>query len=280
MDTERLVVATDGGEASSAALEWAIQRSATVPMRIEVTTVSEDWLSLIFGAQGGFRPVYEKLVQDAIERVRIAAPDVPVASSVRDGVPSHQLVQASADADLIVVGNRKVGGVAGAVYGSLPLRLAAASACPTAVVPADWEPVAGPVVVGVGDNPDDRAAAEFAAREAQRTGSKLVVVHAWEIPPVVTIDVLGPRNVVPALEKAHSDILAKDVARLRDAHPGLEIEAIVQQGPAADVVAGHAKAASLLVVGRHGEGALEGFVLGSVSHGVLLELPCPVIVVP
>jgi nucleotide-binding universal stress UspA family protein len=52
------------------------------------------------------------------------------------------------------------------------------------------------------------------------------------------------------------------------------------QGAAAPALVAAAATAALLVVGTHGRGAVAGLILGSVSHDVLLNMPCPVIVIP
>lgn len=52
---------------------------------------------------------------------------------------------------------------------------------------------------------------------------------------------------------------------------------IVQAPPVAALVQ-TAEGADLVVVGSRGRGGLTRLLLGSVSHGVLQALPCPVIV--
>ncbi|MEE3703946.1 universal stress protein, partial [Pasteurella multocida] len=65
---ERVVVAVDGGSASTSALDWAIDRARSVDMRLEIITVVDvDWLP-----QSGAETVvleHERTVQDAARRV-------------------------------------------------------------------------------------------------------------------------------------------------------------------------------------------------------------------
>jgi len=83
-----------------------------------------------------------------------------------------------------------------------------------------------------------------------------------------------------ALRDANAEALATAAQRVRDNHPGLEVVEILETGPAAPVLVEAASQAELLVVGTHGRGSVGSLILGSVSHDVLLNLPCPVAVIP
>ena len=63
-----------------------------------------------------------------------AAPDMHV--SVVTGDPAVQLIAASLDADLLVIGSRGSGPVAQRLMGSVSSRVAHHAACPVVVIPA------------------------------------------------------------------------------------------------------------------------------------------------
>jgi nucleotide-binding universal stress UspA family protein len=69
-------------------------------------------------------------------------------------------------------------------------------------------------------------------------------------------------------------------ARVRAAHPGMEVMAHAVAGPAAKALAEACRGAESLVVGSRGRGGFAGLLLGSVSLRVLADACCPVIVVP
>jgi nucleotide-binding universal stress UspA family protein len=69
------------------------------------------------------------------------------------------------------------------------------------------------------------------------------------------------------------------VDELAARHPHLVISTSTPVGPAAPALAEEARDASLVVVGTHGRGILRRLALGSVSHDLLLNAPCPVAVV-
>src|SRR5512140_897093 len=98
---EKVIVAIDGGPASGAALEWALQRARSVPLTLELTTVVELGWSPVSGPEDEFQPVYERALAEATRRVEQAAPTLKKTSIVRRGVPVDELVRASADADLL-----------------------------------------------------------------------------------------------------------------------------------------------------------------------------------
>ncbi len=277
--TERIVVAIDGGPASTAALDWALERATALPVSLELTTVVELGWARAGGPEDDFQPVYERALAEATRRVERTLPQCKKTSYVRRGVPADELVRASTSADLLVIGTNKTGALAGAIYGTLPLRLAAHARCPVVVVPAEWTARAGSILAGLEDDGTADGALAFAAREAVRLGRVLDIVHAWAIPVTVAVE-YGAIFPFDDLRGAHATILADAAARVRAANPGLTVREVLEQGPAARVLVAASENAELIVVGTHGRGAVGGLFLGSVSHDVLLNLRCPVAVIP
>ncbi|WBM80288.1 universal stress protein [Cryobacterium breve] len=284
--TENMIVAVDGGPASAAALDWALTRlvartsggSSAEPIELELTTVVElGWSP--HDVAVSFQPAYERALAAAARHVEERMPGCRRTSYIRHGVPVDELVRASASADLLVIGSNKTGLLAGAVYGTLPLRLAAHAHCPVVVVPATWQPRIGPVVVGLDNDPAGTEALDWAADEAVRLGRGLRIVHSWSIPMTVAVD-LGATVPYEVLRAANAEALSTAAQRVRDARPGLDVVEILETGPAAAALVDASGQAELLVVGTHGRRSVGGLILGSVSHDVLLNLPCPVAVIP
>ena len=105
-----------------------------------------------------------------------------------------------------------------------------------------------PVVVGVDGSESALHAVRWAAREAERRGALLRLVHVCVLTPV-----RHPRQVAPPPASAPV-VVALD-------------EAAVSQ------------AARLVVVGRRGRGGFRDLVLGSTSQQLLHHATCPVAVV-
>jgi nucleotide-binding universal stress UspA family protein len=276
---ERVIVAVDGGPASRAALDWSLARAGTVPVHLELTTVVDLGWSPVRGPEDDFQPAYERALADAAAYADRSDAGVKTTSIVRRGSPVDELVRASVGADLLVVGTNKTGVLVGAVHGTLPLRLAAHAGCPVAVVPAGWSDGGDCIVVGVEDDATLDAPLAAAAAEAETAGLPLILVHAWSIPATLGVD-FGASVPFDSLVEAHSDILGRAVARITATHPDLTVTSQLMQGAAAPALVAAAASAALLVVGTHGRGAVAGLILGSVSHDVLLNMPCPVLVVP
>ncbi|MFP7760599.1 universal stress protein [Marisediminicola sp. LYQ85] len=274
---EKVVAAVNGGPGSRAALEWVIARSHEVPMSLEITTVVETgpWTSSF--TEEREIPAYERMLATAAALVSENSPGTKVQTTLRRGSTRHQLILASAGVDLFVIGTRESTGY---FSGTLRQQVAVGAHCPVIVIPADWTPSGGHVVVGVDDDDTSDVALEFAAAEAERLGCTLHAVHAWHIPPLVAAEFAGTgTDVITGFEAAESEVIDRAVAKITEHRPNVGVSAVTREGPAAAVLTGAARGADLLVVGTHRRGMLPGLILGSVGHDLLISLPCPVAIV-
>ncbi|MQM27939.1 universal stress protein [Glycomyces albidus] len=133
------------------------------------------------------------------------------------------------------------------------------------------------VVVGVDGSPSSREALEWAMRQAETTGAKVVAVQAWLAPTdYATGGLLIPEEQWVAEASGSLNAIVSQVAAAR---PQVPIEQRVVKGHPVTVLVDQARGADLLVVGSRGRGGFAGALLGSVSHHVLHRAPCPVAVV-
>src|SRR3712207_1256700 len=127
MDT--VLVAVDGSPASRAALDWALDRAGRTPTRLRLVTVV--WTGhASFTFDDEVEPLYERVLLEAQDHARSVVSGVEVTTRMLHGVPQVELVQESQGAAMLVIGTDKSSRMAGLVYGTLPLRVAARAHCP------------------------------------------------------------------------------------------------------------------------------------------------------
>ncbi|KUF12904.1 universal stress protein [Streptomyces silvensis] len=131
------------------------------------------------------------------------------------------------------------------------------------------------VTAGLDGSPESLAAAEWAAREAQRRNLPLRLVQAWlwrphDVPVTEELEVQR-RWALNSLQGAQELV--------SDKYPGLAITTQLVADPAPGVLLSEAEAAEMLVLGSRGRGAVAGFLLGSVGQQVLAHATRPVVMV-
>jgi nucleotide-binding universal stress UspA family protein len=139
------------------------------------------------------------------------------------------------------------------------------------------------VVVGVDDSDASQRALDAAAAWAAREHAALHVVRvahsasmeAWayaETAKAGTDDTHATRE--------HAEQTVTRLAdRARADHPQLDVTTEVLYGDPGQTLADLTVHAGLVVVGSRGHGGFTGLLLGSVSHRVIHEAACPVLVV-
>jgi nucleotide-binding universal stress UspA family protein len=222
-------------------------------------------------------------------RALTAFPELDVDCAVIAGSPGGALVDASATAELVVVGSRGLGGFSGLLLGSVGTQLAAHSHAPVIVMrPPDDPgslgvgPAHHPVVVGIDGIPDSRAALAFAFDEASARGVPLIATYAWwMLPPAGRGPMTPPHYDLVEAEEEARRLLAEAVAGWGEQYPDVEVTLRPEHSVNPTVgLLELSRKAGLLVVSRHGGNALTRLLLGSISDVAVREAECPVAVVP
>jgi nucleotide-binding universal stress UspA family protein len=137
-----IVVGVDGSAISQRALDWAAREAALRQAPLTVLAVHQVAVSNLTG-----RAMIAPEDAPEVEAARQAAQELtvkttsqldsqPSSVTVRavSGLPARELVSASQDADLVVVGSRGAGGFAALVMGSVSSQVVAHAACPVVVI--------------------------------------------------------------------------------------------------------------------------------------------------
>ncbi|KUN81514.1 stress-inducible protein [Streptomyces bungoensis] len=146
------------------------------------------------------------------------------------------------------------------------------------------------IIVGLDGSPESRAAADWAAREAELRGLPVKLVQVWEpIPePMAQAPLLGSETHQRWTGRGETDVpraegwgrIPHEAAEgLRLRHPGVEVTTERLTGSPAETLIEAAEDAELLVLGSRGLSGLGGFLVGSVGHAVVAHTERPVVLV-
>jgi nucleotide-binding universal stress UspA family protein len=278
-----VVVGVDGSESALRAVEWGAAEAARrgAPLRlVTALAVPSDHLVGHPGLGERFRDESEALARRALRTAAsaVSGAGVPVDTEVRVGFPVGTLVEEAHRAQVLVVGSRGRGGLAGLLLGSVAAALAAHAACPVVVVRQDAPGTSGgPVVVGIDGSPTSEAATAFAFEAAAARRARLVALHSWS--DVVVDPLAMPLVDREAVAEGERSVLAERLAGWSEKYPDVPVERVVVRDLPAHALVERSAEAQLLVVGSRGRGGAASLLLGSVSHAVLHRGHCPVAVV-
>ncbi|WP_137991116.1 universal stress protein [Streptomyces vilmorinianum] len=280
-----VVVGLDGTAESAQAAEWAAREALLRETHVHLVHAEEPppAATVPLVSADVQRQWAESLLSTTAAALRERHPGLSVTTRLLPGGAVSSLVAVGDEAELLVLGSRALGGVAGFVVGSVGLATVALVERPVVMVRAGDMPGAGgphgAVVVGVDVEQPGDAVLGFAFEEAARHGSAVRALHAQQLPlylglgPLVTSD---PRlTVAGEIERT----LAAMLEPWRAKYPEVEATSRLIVGSAGQELVREAAAADLVVVGRRTRRSSLGPHLGHVAHAVLHHSRAPVAVV-
>lgn len=138
----RIVVGVDGSPQSQAALDWAVEeaklRRGSV---LALTAWNYPYVSDALGQAwdyGVFQSDAETILEAELSRVRDEG--VQISGHTVQSNPASALVEASREAELLVVGSRGHGGFTGMLLGSVSAQTVHHAHCPVLVIRESGEP--------------------------------------------------------------------------------------------------------------------------------------------
>jgi nucleotide-binding universal stress UspA family protein len=235
----------------------------------------------------------EALQQRVLERARQKLCDLGAALLTRYGispgvraVAGDLLAELAMEADvrlsdLIVCGARGESFMRHILLGSTAERMLGKTKCPMLVVKQVAHEPYRTVLVPVDFSPSSLVAIRSARLLAPR--AEIVLLHAFEVPfeghlryASVDADTIRHYRVVArkeAVEKAHA------LARQAGLPPHSVRYVVLHGNPASCILAQEQEQnCDLLVMGKHGESALEDLLIGSVTKRILAESQCDVLI--
>ncbi|MGW3940359.1 universal stress protein [Streptomyces phaeochromogenes] len=290
-----VTVGLDGSNESLAAADWAAREAAMyeIPLRIVHAREQQPHDYVPFAGEPVPPPGTDRsarLLVEAKARLAHRHSGVRVTAELIAGRPVKALIAAAGEAEVLVLGSRGLGKVAGALLGSVALAVVARAERPVVLVhaaedtgqgrpPEAFEEPGGTtpyrdVVLGLDLCAPDDEVLEFAFDAASRRATRLRVIHGWggATSPSAPAGDAGP---------AQGGQTPDGVLRpWQDKFPGVEVTEEAVVGDAGAHLVEVARDASLIVVGRRNRTGSLGSHIGPVAHTVLQHAVAPVAVVP
>jgi nucleotide-binding universal stress UspA family protein len=272
---EGILVGYDGSSDSEQAVRWAAREARA---RRAVLTVCQAW-ALGYPAPmtdvtafDQARQFGEQILGRGERFARSIMGSLEVRTLLAPGTAAEVLCEQSAGADMVVVGSRGHGGLAGLLLGSVSSQVAAHAHGRVVVVRGHWRPaagyVAGPVVVGADGSAASLPAVTFALEEAALREVPLLAVCALA-------DCAGSFGEARRIEEEFGHAIAAAAKE----HAGVAVKRQISHGSPRSALLAAAAEAQMLVVGSRGRGGVRGMMLGSVSQAMVHHATCPVGVV-
>jgi nucleotide-binding universal stress UspA family protein len=299
-----ITVGLDGSPQSLAAADWAAREAQQREASLRLVHAFEPQPHTYAPLAGAFTPAAieaqrewaGRMLREAAGRLADRHPGLPISALTSTEQPVAALLSAAEDADLLVLGSRGLGSVAGFLVGSVALAVLARSERPVVLVrageraedehlpdaavdPSTATPYRD-VVLGLDvENPSD-AVIGFAFEAARRRAAGLRVIHGWTLPARYGYGEVLDSGLDAELAEQVRHRLTEVLEPWRDKFPGVDVREQAVVGGAARHLAHASRDAALLVVGRHSRRAPVGGHVGPVTHAVLQHATAPVAVVP
>ena len=134
----QIVVGVDGSASSKDALRWAARLAPSLGATIDAVVAWE--YPLVFGLDAGVPSAWnpdetaKEILEKSLEEVFGKDRPAGLVGGISQGHPTFVLLEASKEAEMLIVGSRGLGGFVGLLLGSVSSACAEHAHCPVLVV--------------------------------------------------------------------------------------------------------------------------------------------------
>ncbi|MEC4670789.1 MAG: universal stress protein [Nitrospirota bacterium] len=220
--------------------------------------------------------------EELLDRTAAALPvdSGPISRVHEIGFPSHVILETaqSAHSDLIILGARGCGPIKELVLGSVSHRVLLHAPCSTLVVKSPF-PTLRHILVTVEGQEDAAIILRALLSMPFREPVKMTVLTVWPHPRVPWLITLGQSQLLEEKALKNAQEMVDQIAGQFGAK--YQSTGTVGMGDPAYVILEQERILNpdLIVVGSHGRKGISRFLLGSVSHTLVHQARCPVLVV-
>jgi nucleotide-binding universal stress UspA family protein len=290
-----IVAGLDGSAESRAAVDWAAREAQRRGLPLRLVTA---WIWRPVDVPSAQEAEAQKqwalrLLNEARQDLLATYPDLPVSVEQVSDLAPRALLERAEGAEMLVLGSRGHGAVAGFLLGSVGQHVLVRAHVPVVLVRAHKSGAAqgaqaadedgGDVVVAIQDREEPaEELLTFAFAVAAARGATLRVVHAWSRPPVFAYN----PGAVPTgdedggMEARVEKELLEALMPWQQRCPQVKVVYDTDLAAAAELILQAARNAALVVVGRRTHRPALGMRVGPVTHGVIHHAAAPVAVVP
>jgi nucleotide-binding universal stress UspA family protein len=272
----RILIPTDGSENTRAAVAYALDLARQTDAKVTAISVNDiSNYAAIPGEHDAESPLYQAsqaAIGDAIEMG--AAKGVRVEGMIVSGIPKRDIVEASKDHDLVVMGTTGRTGLPHLLLGSVAERVVRKAYCPVIVVRTGVTSSFKCDRILIATDGSENSA------PAVREGLNLARAFGAQVTALSVSDDTG----LPAAGRGSAEgrVLASEaVAEVENEGRklGIEVTPSVPTGSPDDAIVDASTEHDLLVMGTHGRSGLAHLRMGSVAERVIRFARCPVMVV-
>ncbi len=287
VNTEKLLLATDGSQFGEGAIREAIQLAKKCSSKLSAISVIETNPEYATIAPQLLEKA-EKAAREHLESVKAQAKKegVDITTSILEGEDSYNYISEEAAKNkisMIIMGRRGKTGLKRLVMGSTTARVIGHAPCNVLVVPRAAQVEFKNILVATDGSRHAAAAASEAIGIAKKNKGKLIVLAVVPSESMQPMDIVHSemsRDVIAAKELSLAENSAKAVKAAAQKE-GVAVEAFIMGGRPADAIVQTAKEKNIdvIMLGSHGKTGVDKLLMGSVAERVIVLASCAVLVV-
>jgi len=287
VNTEKLLLATDGSQFSEGAIREAIRLAKRCSSKLSVLSVIET------------NPEYETIAPQLLEKAEKSAQEhlgsvkeqakregVDCTTGILEGEDSFHYISDEAAKNkisMIIMGRHGKTGLKRLVLGSTTARVIGYAPCNVLVVPSAARVEFKNILVATDGSRYATAAASEAIGIAKQNNSKLIVLAVVPSESMQPMDIVHSQMSRDVIAEAEMKEAEKNARAVKEAaqKEGVTVEAFIMGGkPSAAIVqTAQDKNVDIIIVGSHGKTGIDRLLMGSVAERVIVLSSCAVLVV-